>query len=506
LEKEKFISKLNIKDYSNELEKILVKKTFSEDAKNLLLSIIYKIENSYNDYKTANVDVKSKREVFEEILKIIKKDCDTIEIIKDKKNEVMQEEKKIVSYLNAKKILYSLYELQEKKFKVLKSYELIDKVLEETLNQGYSIANSEIIRDFDGWSWNILVNEIENIKANLIYKILKILVGESFLIEWKNDTTNKDYIQELLQKLDKNYNTELSEKVFKIICQICILNIVINDGRKKEIFLKVQEELQQEFDRMQDKDKYLKNISDLKKEVSAEIKNIDETINNDRALKKEFIARNELLDMEHRIFSLSDFVDVLLEEREALIQKINIYTNKMDPLKFIKTKTELETKLNFIKELDLKKADNKVYNTKVKELLNITNKALEIQINNAEEQERIKDLIYKIRYYRLIYIDKTKQIKDIISLNKLQEKVITKACKLKLINIFSLNIKENYEVVKNIFETDIIELSKIQFKLIKKDEKQILEIYDENNLYKTIELSEIKELNVKLNKKYKVII
>ena len=223
MEKEKFISKLNIKDYSNELEKILVKKTFSEDAKNLLLSIIYKIENSYNDYKTANVDVKSKREVFEEILKIIK----------DKKNEVMQEEKKIVSYLNAKKILYSLYELQEKKFKVLKSYELIDKVLEETLNQGYSIANSEIIRDFDGWSWNILVNEIENIKANLIYKILKILVGESFLIEWKNDTTNKDYIQKLLQELDKNYNTELSEKVFKLICQICILNIVSNNEKQK---------------------------------------------------------------------------------------------------------------------------------------------------------------------------------------------------------------------------------------------------------------------------------
>ena len=63
MEKEKFILKLNIKDYNNQLEKILSKKTFSEDTKNLLLSMLYKVENSYTDYSLANGDTKNKKEI-----------------------------------------------------------------------------------------------------------------------------------------------------------------------------------------------------------------------------------------------------------------------------------------------------------------------------------------------------------------------------------------------------------------------------------------------------------
>ena len=41
-----------LKDYNSELEEILDRKYFSSSIKNLLLSMIYKIENSYNDYAT----------------------------------------------------------------------------------------------------------------------------------------------------------------------------------------------------------------------------------------------------------------------------------------------------------------------------------------------------------------------------------------------------------------------------------------------------------------------
>ena len=49
MEKNKILSKLNIdiRDYNNELEKILENKLFSYDVKNLLLSMLYKIENAY---------------------------------------------------------------------------------------------------------------------------------------------------------------------------------------------------------------------------------------------------------------------------------------------------------------------------------------------------------------------------------------------------------------------------------------------------------------------------
>ena len=87
MEKEKFILKFNIKDYNNQLEKILSKKTFSEDTKNLLLSMLYKVENAYDDYKLANGDTKTKKEILEEILEIIEKDCETIEIVKTKESK-----------------------------------------------------------------------------------------------------------------------------------------------------------------------------------------------------------------------------------------------------------------------------------------------------------------------------------------------------------------------------------------------------------------------------------
>jgi len=51
MEKRKLFSKLDIKDYNNELEKILENKLFSVDVKNILLSMFYKIENAYKDYK-----------------------------------------------------------------------------------------------------------------------------------------------------------------------------------------------------------------------------------------------------------------------------------------------------------------------------------------------------------------------------------------------------------------------------------------------------------------------
>ena len=54
--------------------------------------------------------------------------------------------------------------------------------------------------------------------------------------------------------------------------------------------------------------------------------------------------------------------------------------------------------------------------------------------------------------------------------------------------------------------TDIIEVEKLYFKFIQNENKILLEIYDEENLYKSVEYDNIEELNVKLNKKIKVFI
>jgi len=503
LEKEKFISKLNIKDYNNQLEKILSKKPFTEDTKNLLLNMLYKIENAYSDYSLVNKEVKSKKETLEEILDIISNDCEEIDIIREKQSKVDIQNKKITTYLNTKKMLYEIYQISASKFKVLDKYEIEKNALEMALNQGYSISMSEMIRDFDGWSWNIAFEEIENLKSNLIYKTLKILVGYEFLENLKRNEEN-DVMEILINRLTEMYGQEFAEEILKLIVQISIINIINENSEEKERLINIQNELEQELLEMENMEEYIAKIEKKKKDLKSKIKKIEKKLDDDKLLKEEFIARNQVLDMNNRIFSLSDLSEILEKEKENLKKQIDEYTNKQEPMKFLKAKKDLEKKFNLLKEIELQNTTEKIYNTKVKELLKRIIKTIKIQNEKAEEKEEQIKLIYIVRYFSLIYVKKNKQVKDIIDTNQIQRIAITKACNQKIINIFSKDVKENYEIIKNIFNTDIIELEKVFLKFIKQKDNILLEIYDEENKYKTIEFEDIKELNVKLNKKIKV--
>lgn len=505
MEKEKLISKLSIKDYNNQLEKILVKKSFSEDTKNLLLSMLYKIENSYDDFSLVNGDTKTKKETLEEILKIIEDECDTIEIVKTNESKSILEQKKIITYLNTKKMLYQIYELKQEKFSVPEEYDIIKPPLEKTLKQGYNVASTEIIRDFDGWSWHIAVEEIENLTANFIYQTLKILLGNEFLEQWK-ENTSENYVEKMTKKLEKQYGLELSNKLTELIYEMSIINVIEKDQNEKQILIEKQNELEKKFNEIENKKEYLNKLGIKKKKIVSEIKKIDDIINNDRKLKEEFISRNEKLDMNNRIFSLSDFVEILEAERQELIIKLNNYCKKMEPLNFVNLKEKIEKNLKIIKELDLQNYSEKIYNTKVKELIETVYQALKIKIYNITEKQDIVKLIYQIRYYSMIYVNKQKQVKDICNIDEIQRLIITKACKQKIITIISKNIKENYNLIRNILQTDIIELEKMSFKFMKNEDKIILEIFDEENKYKTLEFDHIEELNIKLNKKVKIFI
>lgn len=71
---------------NNKLESVLIKKKFSGDVKNLLLSMLYKITSSYNDYANIKVNVENKNKYVENIIKIINR-CEEIELIKPNTEE-----------------------------------------------------------------------------------------------------------------------------------------------------------------------------------------------------------------------------------------------------------------------------------------------------------------------------------------------------------------------------------------------------------------------------------
>ena len=76
-------SKFSFKDYNNLLERILENKNFSEDVKNLLLSMLYKIENAYEDYITVKTNVCTKNEFLRKLIRIIDEKCNDIQFIKN---------------------------------------------------------------------------------------------------------------------------------------------------------------------------------------------------------------------------------------------------------------------------------------------------------------------------------------------------------------------------------------------------------------------------------------
>ena len=83
----------------------------------------------------------------------------------------------IISYTIEIKILYSIRKLCKKEKIIKDEYFLINETISELINVGNSINMVEPLRDFNGYSWTTIPQEIESIDHNLIYQDLRILVG-----------------------------------------------------------------------------------------------------------------------------------------------------------------------------------------------------------------------------------------------------------------------------------------------------------------------------------------
>ena len=119
------MNKLN-KDYNDLLEQVLDKKTFSSNIKNILLSMIYKLEISYPDYARVKRHVRSKDEFLLELKnqganinsrdmqELIEEEFNkSINLIKPLLNKIMESEKLLNKYI------YELYNLNPKDIEII---------------------------------------------------------------------------------------------------------------------------------------------------------------------------------------------------------------------------------------------------------------------------------------------------------------------------------------------------------------------------------------------------
>ena len=63
-------------------------------------------------------------------------------------------------------------------------------------------------------------------------------------------------------------------------------------------------------------------------------------------------------------------------------------------------------------------------------------------------------------------------------MDSLCRRLITKACKLGFVKILSMDIKENFKIIKDILDTKIIKLEDIKFKAYEYNEDKKIIIFD----------------------------
>lgn len=512
MKKEKIFSLLNIKDYNNELEKILAKKNFSMDTKNLLLTMSYKIENAYGDYEKVKQEVLSKNKYMEKLISIINNKCyefNTImpnmpefDDLKDKKFIIDTVKGAITVIDNEYYALKAITRLPKIEWGILDEYGLLKEPFCKVLTLGSIMHELEVLRDFNGWSWNVNIKEIEDIKCNLIYQCLVYLFENQFLTEWiENKQEMVDYIALAQNKLERLYGKEFSNDVITLICKV-----IMEYGMNNEI-IDNRNYLKEELELLNDRQGYLESATLQKKKYRAEIDKIDKILNNKELLKDEYIKRNSVLENKDKIFSIKRLKLILEEEREKLLQKIKEANDLIDPKKYVIRKSKVESDYKFFEDLKTDGIDS----GKLIKLCKYVLKSFKIRVEEAQTREELLKLVYEVRYFRFLHWDDEKILKEIdsltISFYKVMIKLIKKLINFKWAETICTVPKANLKALIMLFNSKIIDLDNLIVETEYINNGIKIQYYDTNVLENEFIINLKEDIDIKklkLKKKIKV--
>lgn len=491
-------SKLLQRDYSEELEEICESKRFEREAQNLLLSMLYKVDGAYNDYKTVKREVPSKEEFLEIIIDIVKKYCKEIEIAKpnselekeltksrckiveEEPDNKYNKEQKVIFFPNEKVVLYSI--IKAGLDNINANLDLKDKAMLGAIQIGRCISSSEVIRDFNGFSWSQIITEIESLECNAVYTDLIYLLGEKYVNNLKSSN---------IEKLHNAVNADVLDKMQKLATKF-YLDYDENQAKiTKENLSKYKEKLEE----MEKGQEYIENISKTKKELLGKIKEIDEQLNNPKDLRDAYIKHNKDLPNEKKIFSVSHYEEMIQKQRQDILEEIEEYNKLQNPIEFVKIKQEIIDKINYFEEIN---------NIKIEDLQKTFFEEFSKMLNDINEKDRLIDYIYKIRYLKYLPVSKNKLMKDIVDFKDLEKNTIKKCIEKNIITPISNNPETDYLLLKSIFETKNISIESLSIKLNVQDGKLISEIYDGDILDSTNEVELPQGSNIHLRKTKKV--
>lgn len=477
-----------LKDYNYILDKILEEKNFSEDAKNLLLSMVYKIESSYADYSQIKGIYQKKNDFMDEIINTVSTHCKYLFLVDPKNEEVkMLKQNKVLALTNEKEqriyayptelaVLYGICDIKPKYFYIPKGYYYIKNRFQSLLVEGTILNNTEVIRNFNGWSWNYQEDSQINQVPNMIYQSIRLLLGEDFLREWENDSSGKiDYIYELRKDLFMEYGKEAARDFY---INLTRLIIATNSREGKEKLKKEYEKVLEAYNNMGDKTEYIYKVSNEKKKLTSDIQKIDLLLSNGEALKKEFVKRNNKLPLDKQLFSVGNLADILENEKARYMKRMKELNELVKPNNFTQMKNELAEKMHIMSAV----VDNKTIREYSIDFQKAVLKCFNVLVENANTKQEIIDLIYKMRYYKKIRITENEKTEDIsylqVQINKIMQTLVVKACKEKVFNIFCKDIAFNYKIILKALETAIPDYDNVDIELKLEGEILKIVVYD----------------------------
>ena len=533
-------------DYIYEVEKVLEKKKITNEIRSLVMDTLFKIEETYPNYKRVKVDVLEKKDYISQIIIALKK-VENIDIMYMQEKDVLKcltkttVEKNergyydIQIYQNNLSLLYALQTIVNEEYggDELPCSSAFDKILKI----GGIYSDIEILRDFSGWNWNRNNIKDFNIYYDIIYKNLLLILGIDKMIELKKTRQCIHFMKKYLLKKYKNKNVE---KLMEILKEIVFVmsseeekNLEIESNKKiidmymamkdiKKFMQKVNEEkkknnkLLAEYDKIlnshnvleREYEEYLKSIEENNKKESNLSSNIEQMID---ALDKdedtiEKVNKEEIKDIE--LFSIQIF-----EKRKKIYNK-NLELAKIgNPENYVEHKRILEEKIKHILNYEKVKGDSKKEEELLENLIieyqKIVYDMLEDRVEVLYTNEEVIDEIYRQRYIRYQNVLKDKYIYQISDLYQKMDKIlhliVDKAMKFEVLERVSEEENTNYAAISPALKTEILFLEDAKLSIYT-GKTTLLCIYDGNVLIKEIELFDVdpKLISIPTKKKIKL--
>lgn len=506
------LKKIIKKDSNEQLEKILEQKKIDEQARNLLQGILYKVEVSYKDYKKVKAKKQTEEKYVEEIISNIDKRCNKISIVKlsqkltdDEIQKQLYKNKfyigdEIISYPIEERILYAI-EKKSRFPKILNNkYEESTIAISDLINTGKNMDRTEVLRDFNGWSWTTINKELENIEANLIYQTLQIVLGEEFLDNWCQDKDGIiDYLEQFVEETTQKYGEDIANQQKELLIKIAIASSILSNSEFAQQISEEIKRINQEITIYEDTMKKIIETSNNKKQLLQELNKIEIILSQNSKIKEEYEKRNEEAPIGEKIFNIKKFKKQIENRKKQLLEKIEQANYLLNPSNYLEEKNKLLEQKQKFANIELSKEQlEELLIEFIKNFL----KCFGILIENTTDEEDIISLIYKFRYFMLLPFNSNKSVKDLSEIKKnieeTEKKLVQKAKRKKLISDLP------FEVMKHVFKTRIITLENLYYKISSESEKYFVQIFDENISEEKFEIDTKEKL--KINKKMKIFI